>query len=74
MTKLPRTPLRAALIAFGLTLLIGLVGGLVVLIATGNLDDNPHERGRMLGQGLAPLSIIVGAIAYVVQKKKYDQR
>jgi hypothetical protein len=64
--------MKAGAIAFGLTCLIGLVVGLVVMFATGVADDNPHERGRMLGTGLAPLALIVGAIAYFRQKKKYD--
>jgi drug/metabolite transporter (DMT)-like permease len=67
--KLPRSPMRVGLIAFGLTILIGLVIGLVGILVI-NPGGNPEKRGELLGQGLAPLSMIVGAIAYFVQRKR----
>lgn len=68
-TKLPRSPMRVGLIAFGLTLLIGLVVGMVAILVI-NPGGDPEQRGELLGRGLAPLSMIIGATAYFIQRKR----
>jgi hypothetical protein len=69
--RLPRSPMRVAMIVGGLTLLIGAVVGTVLLVAFGP-EDHGFERGQMLGKGLTPIALVAGAIGYYVQKRRTD--
>ena len=72
MTKPRWSPLKAGLVVFGLTILIGLVAGVTALMLIDS-GASPEARGEKFGQGLAPLSLIAGGIAYFVQKSKLDR-
>ena len=64
-----RSPLRVGLYAFGLTLVLGLIVG-VTLIMVIDSGASPEARGERFGQGLAPLALVVGAVAYYIQWRR----
>ena len=64
------SPLKAALVWFAITLVVGMVVSLIVISARGLLHDNPQERGRLVARGLAPIALVSAAIAYFVQRKR----
>jgi heme A synthase len=68
--KLPRTPLRVALITFGIVCLVGLVGSVVVMSATGVLGDHPYARGQQLGQGVGTFAVVCAVVAYLAQRNR----
>jgi hypothetical protein len=73
----PRPPWRVALIAFGLTLLAGVVFGLIVIEARPRDGRTPFERGEELGNALATVAAIVATVAYVIawgRQRKSSER
>ena len=70
--KLPWTPMKAGVVAFLLTCLVGAIVGFIVMEINGVAGDDSFARGQALGTALAPIALVVGAIAYFRQKKKYD--
>ena len=70
----PRSPLRVAVITFGAVVLVGTIVSLALLGANGLLPDQPHTRGRMIGQGVGTLGVVCAAIAYLVQRNRLSRR
>jgi hypothetical protein len=68
--RIRRSPLQVALFAFGLTLVLGLVVGLVLIMGVVHPGENVEARGEKLGQGLAQLSVCVGVVAYFIQRRR----
>lgn len=72
-----RPPWRVALLAFGLTLLVGVVIGAVVMETRPAPGRTPFERGEALGNALAMVSLIVACVAYVIawgRQRKSNER
>ena len=73
----PRPPWRVALIAFGLTILIGVVIGAIVIESRPSGNMSAFERGEALGNALGMLAFVVAAAAYVIawrrQQKSSDR-
>ena len=67
-----RSPLKVSLMAFGLTVVIGMIVGLV-LINVIHPGQNLEARGEKFGQGLAQLSVCVGVVAYIVQWRRTNK-
>ena len=64
----PWTPLASALATFAFVCIIGVVIG--VALIHGDLHIHAFARGQAIGQGVAVLAAIAGAIVYVVQKRR----
>lgn len=67
--KIPRSPLRVAILTFVAVILIGLVAGLVAIVFV-NPGGDMEKRGELLGNGLAKLGTIAALIAYFVQRHR----
>lgn len=64
------SPLRAALVVFGIVVVIGCVVAVIAASSAGTLHDQPYARGEKIGTGVGTLAIIAGAVAYFVQAKR----
>ena len=64
------SPLRFALKAFALTLIVIVVVALGLLVATGKLSDHPYQRGRLVGRGAGIFATLVAATAYYWRKRR----
>ncbi len=70
MAGKPWSPLKAALMAFVITLVVG--GGIMLglTIARGQLDDQSERRGEKAGEALAAPSFIIAGITYFVVRAR----
>lgn len=70
MAGKPWSPLKAALMAFVITLVVG--GGVMLglTIARGQLDDHSERRGEKAGEALAAPALIIAGITYVVVRAR----
>lgn len=64
------SPLRAALVVFGIVVAIGCVVAVAVAAGIGTLHDQPYARGEKIGTGVGTLAVIAGAVAYFVQARR----
>ncbi len=65
-----RSPLKAFLIWFAVTLLVGMVAA-GVLFGVGVIpNDNAFERGELMGQGIAIVALFLGALGAFWQHHK----
>lgn len=68
------SPLRAALVVFGVVVMVGCVAAVVAASAIGTIHDQPYARGEKIGTGVGTLAMIAAGIAYVVQAKRVGRR
>ena len=61
------SPLKAAIVAFLAVLVIGIVAAIALV---SQIHGNEYERGQRFGQGLATFAVVVGAVAYLIQKRR----
>ena len=64
----PWTPLASALATFAFVCVIGIVIG--VALIHGDLRLHAFARGQAIGQGVAVLAAVAGAVVYVIQKRR----
>ncbi|MCC6996358.1 MAG: hypothetical protein IT370_17235 [Deltaproteobacteria bacterium] len=70
MAGKPWSPLKAALMAFVITIVVGAGVMLAATIARGDLDDRSEQRGQQAGKALAPAALIIAGITYVVVRAR----
>jgi hypothetical protein len=64
------SPLKAAVVAFAVVVVLGCIVSVVIASSTGVLHDEPYERGQKIGSGVGTLAVIAGALAYVIQSRR----
>jgi hypothetical protein len=69
-----RSPLKVSLMAFGLTAVIGMIVGFVLMYFVIHPGENMRARGEKFGQGLGQLSVCVGVVAYIVQWRRTNKK
>jgi hypothetical protein len=74
LRKPARTPWKTALIAFGLMVLTGAVVAGIITAATPSHGRSAVERGKELGNAIAPIAIAVAVVAYVVADRRRRRR
>lgn len=67
MERKRRSPILVAVLTFFAVFIGGVVLSLIVLGATGKLDDDSEARGEAVGEALMPGAMVAAAIAYFVQ-------
>ncbi len=70
MVGKPWSPSKAALMAFVITVVVGMVLGLGATIARGELDHHSEERGRRFGKPLGAAALIIAGVTFVVVRAR----
>ena len=68
--KPPRTPMRVALYAAGITLVVIILVGAVYAAAFLPADRDPEKFGEACGRPAAILAAVAGGIAYVIASRR----
>ena len=64
------SPLKAALIVFGIVVVLGCIVAVVATSSTGTIHDRPYQRGQQVGTGVGVLAVLAGAAAYFIQQRR----
>ena len=64
------SPLKAALIVFGVVVVLGCIVAVVATSSTGTIHDQPYARGQQIGTGVGVLATLAGAAAYFIQQRR----
>jgi hypothetical protein len=64
------SPLKAALIVFGIFVLLGCVVAVVATSTTGTIHDQPYQRGQQIGTGVGVIAVLAGVAAYFIQQRR----
>jgi len=64
-----RPPWKVALIAFGVTIVVGLVVGLIATNVV-NPGGDAFERGQRFGTGLGYFAVFVAVVAFLIARRR----